>query len=942
MAKQPYHRFGSVKEFCETLQKASRNEHIELFDGTKIRPRISRTRKALGDGDYQYAMEILNEIESEGHVDPEVSLLRIQVEQAMRARTIRQLLEDARTRMEEEEFPLALQKVQSVLEIDSTNVDALALRSDIERHRSVFQIEKWLSIAQQHLHSGLFPNARRAVEEIFKIDRSYKGARELLSEIDRQEHESTRLRQERTDLYQQALTAYRNGEISSALLKLERVLDMGKKFPGHPQTDANYQAFYNQIRSERDELHNSYSEGRKAIDNHDFAGALKVCNEVLSRRPGEPMFKALKLEIEEAERQESSAAVAELHRRVELEPDFDKKLAILKEAVTRFPSEPFFRQSLKLIKERRDLVNSIVLRARHYESQGQYYEALGQWDIMRNIYAQYPGLDVEVERLVRRRDEAARNEARATWANKIDRALQSDDYSKAGEIAAAALAAFPGDSEFTRFRDKADRASHTLDRSRALLEEGRKLAASGNYLLAIGKLREALELNRQDSETRTALVDALVTYARVLVAQNPESALPFAEEALAIDPQDVEARKLVDQVENRGLNETAILEDSAAPKAEPKPLVFDDAVRSPGPLSVAAAASGAAAGYAQAGQRSPAVGPPSRDETETGLDSQCSATVVFPEDLTEFGGRDRPQETVSRVSSFGETMSQSDAPESVPFQGESETEVLSTAPVGPNGDVDRQWMPARQRERSYEESRPSSRSLRILAVALGLILILSATWLAYDRHLFEKSKPVTAASATENSTIAPAQVPAPERHDAPPQPAPLPPAADAKSKNPESNPPVAMEPKPPVIEPKVAAGIPVMVQFRSSAPQSQLKIDNNDDLTCQLPCYLPVMPGRHRLMITAPGYFDAWRTVQIPEDGNPYVTLTQNLTTVHLYSDPDGAAISVDGKEQGRTPAILKLPPGKHQVYLEKGAWKYEGAIIVASGEMDTFTFKNQ
>src|SRR5262249_26306886 len=61
MAKQPWNRFDSAREFGETLQKALRNEPIELFDPARIQPRIQRAAKALENGDYQFAAEIVSE-----------------------------------------------------------------------------------------------------------------------------------------------------------------------------------------------------------------------------------------------------------------------------------------------------------------------------------------------------------------------------------------------------------------------------------------------------------------------------------------------------------------------------------------------------------------------------------------------------------------------------------------------------------------------------------------------------------------------------------------------------------------------------------------------------------------------------------------------------------------------------------------------------------------
>lgn len=410
LAKEPYHRFANARDFADLLQRSVRNERIEVFDRNRILPRINRVKKALNEGDYQFAMEIVTELESEGNIDPEISLLRIQAEQAARAKTIHQLLESARTRMEEEEYPLALQKVQSVLNLEPSNVDALALKSAIEQKRSSTQIEKWQQIARQHADNKLYTKARQAIDEVLHIDPSYQPAKDLLAEIGSGEQQVAKLRREKQELYDSALKSYRNGEISTALTKLERIIEMGKLAPAHPNTEAQYLAFYEQIRSERDELRNAYNEGKRAIEVRDFAKALEICRTVLSRRPREPLFQALKIEAEDLQRQEDSAAIARVHSRIEAESDLDRKCVLLKDAAQQFPEEKTFQSSYKIVKERRDLVNSIVARARHYESQGQFLEASNQWDVLRSIYSQYPGLDFELQRLSRKQEESLRNE----------------------------------------------------------------------------------------------------------------------------------------------------------------------------------------------------------------------------------------------------------------------------------------------------------------------------------------------------------------------------------------------------------------------------------------------------------------------------------------------------------------------------------------------------
>ena len=84
MAKQPWHRYASAKEFAETLQKAVRNEPIEIFNPARMRPRLQRAIETLEQGDCQYAAEIVGELEGEGHLDTAISDLRRRIDDAIR------------------------------------------------------------------------------------------------------------------------------------------------------------------------------------------------------------------------------------------------------------------------------------------------------------------------------------------------------------------------------------------------------------------------------------------------------------------------------------------------------------------------------------------------------------------------------------------------------------------------------------------------------------------------------------------------------------------------------------------------------------------------------------------------------------------------------------------------------------------------------------------
>lgn len=546
MAKEAIHRFVNARDLGETLQKAVSNQPIERFDPSRIQPRIDRAKQAFSDGDEGFAAEILDGIEAEGYLSLEITLLRGQIEQRTRQRRIRQLLETARTRIEQDEIPLALEKIQEVLSIDAENSEARAIRSSIEKLRNERQIESWMDLARKHLDRHAFGEARQALREVLRIRPSNTVAGDLLAETDRREQQSLRIRSEREQLYGSAMKAYQNGEMSSALSKLERVLELGSETPGAaaPDRDAAYQSFYNQVRTERDAIQNAYEAVRRHLADKAFARALEMCDEFSNKYPNDALFQALKLEAVEQQRQEQSAYIANVGRRVDAEADLDRKVSILKEACERYPAEQQFQESLKIARERRDLAFSIVAKARQCEERHQFAEAMGQWEILRSLYPRYPGIDIEISQLSKRREAQAKDESKARLVETIDRALESSDFTRARDLATSALIDSPQDAEFAALERRAREGLERWLQARALLTSGQQLIEEGRFDEAADHLRHALACDPKSTLIRDTLVRSLVEQARPLVDADWRRAELLVNAALEIDAGHPEARSL--------------------------------------------------------------------------------------------------------------------------------------------------------------------------------------------------------------------------------------------------------------------------------------------------------------------------------------------------------------------------------------------------------------
>jgi eukaryotic-like serine/threonine-protein kinase len=538
MAKQSWHRFASARDFGEMLNKALHNDPIEFFDPERTRPRLQRATKALEEGDFQFAGEILGELEAEGHMDESIRSLRQRLDGAVRRKTLSQLLEAARARFEEEEDPLALQKLQEALQIEPDNATALALKSRIENRRSERQIDNWYRLARQHIENHAYAHAREALQNVLQLRPKEARALQLLAEVDRQEQEYKKLRQEKEQLHRAAMDAWQKGDVSNALAKLGVVLDLDRRAPDsvNREGSANYQSFYNEVRSEHDAMNTAYAEARRSLTEQNFGKAMIACQAYLTKYPTNAIFQALKYDIEEQQRQELSAFIASVDRKVESELDLDKRVNILREALDQHPGESHFERALRLVQDKRDLVNSIVARAHLHEEQAAYSDALNDWEILRTIYNQYPGLSFEVERLQKRRDQQARIESKTRLVEQVDTCLHSSDYARALDLLQGSAAEFPNDVELTELEKLAQDGVRRAAEAQRLMAEGQELCAQHDPASGIKRLRQAFELDENNSLARAVLANALVEQAHSIVEGDWREAESLAREALDLNP----------------------------------------------------------------------------------------------------------------------------------------------------------------------------------------------------------------------------------------------------------------------------------------------------------------------------------------------------------------------------------------------------------------------
>ena len=546
LAKDAFNRFSNVREFSDCLQKALRGEPIDIFDPARIEPRLERARKAFDRGDLEDAADIIKGLESENLIAPEIAELSRKIEQVHRAKTIKQFLETARRRFDEGEYVRALQKVQDILDLDPANTDASTLKGAIDRKRSATQIEEWFRLAHQHMENRAYAHARQALERVLDIRPNEARAEGLLVEVERREQEGLRFRNEKQQAYQSALEAYRRGDIDSALQKLERVLDLDRRAPNStsPDQGAVYQKLYEEVRSRRDQLASKENEARRALDEGNFAAAQALCEEVLAAFPNNVVFRALRDDVGQARGLEILAYVAKIERDVAAEPDFNRKVSILEEAGTKYPSESRFEQSLQQVRARRDLVDSLVGRARTAEEAKQFSDAFGIWEMLRKIHPQHPGIGIELDRLQKRREQQILADQKTHWVAQVDQAIAVQNYRKAVTLACDALAEHPGDPELAALERQARQLQARALEAEEKAHRAKELVSSGDAKAGLDLFREAFRLDTHNAVVRTGLVEALLKKAGETIDADWHAAAELVQEALELDSNYPPAKSL--------------------------------------------------------------------------------------------------------------------------------------------------------------------------------------------------------------------------------------------------------------------------------------------------------------------------------------------------------------------------------------------------------------
>jgi len=112
-------------------------------------------------------------------------------------------------------------------------------------------------------------------------------------------------------------------------------------------------------------------------------------------------------------------------------------------------------------------------------------------------------------------------------------------------------------------------------------------------------------------------------------------------------------------------------------------------------------------------------------------------------------------------------------------------------------------------------------------------------------------------------------------------------------------------------------------------------VDDDASSACTSPCMLQLSAGRHTLRAEAAGYQTGRRIFSTPGEADLFLSLDKATGTLTVSSNPPGATILLNGKEQRqKTPAVLSVAAGTYHVEIVRDGRSGTGDVTVGNGEM--------
>ncbi len=496
---------------------------------------VDRALAKLPDDRYQSAEEMADDLET--------------VMSDLRQQEVLDLVPKARTLMESRDLTRARVLLQQVLKVQSKNVEARELLSEVQRQLVRRQrderLEQIRHQAEESLKMRDFEQGMSVVNEGLQLDSQNI---QLLALRDKLQEEKKR-KEQIDDLVRTVDSARRKGDYQAAIASAQEALKVDK-------ANSKLIALCNSIVTEAEqakrkaEARQLLDDARRQLQGRCFDRALEILTRVEELSPAEPELQMLRADATAGfEQNVRKGTISRLEEQVSIANTLEQLQLCsreIREALATMASEPaLVRLNMQVDRRLRDfektrLVDDTIQSCRDLRPR----DAL---DLVLRARQQLPTderlLALEA-RLKERLAQLTSEERRAEYLSSAHDALKSSRYHDAVRILEACQAQSLGNDEVTALLEyaRAEEVEHTRElHKRSTFESAQNLINEGDYDQAIQFLQSVL-VQSEDSTLRMLLDQA--TTARAGVLRQVETALSSAARLVASNRSDDAVRLL--------------------------------------------------------------------------------------------------------------------------------------------------------------------------------------------------------------------------------------------------------------------------------------------------------------------------------------------------------------------------------------------------------------
>jgi serine/threonine protein kinase len=234
-------------------------------------------------------------------------------------------------------------------------------------------------------------------------------------------------------------------------------------------------------------------------------------------------------------RLEKEAFLRDVRSRVEREPSLGRRIAIIEEALTRFPQEQQLQQQSSAIRDLGLRVASISEDAGKFEAAGKYDEALAQWNILRTLHPLQPELDSNIARVTRLREQE-RAKAKAEWVEKIRRQLAASDFERTQALLREAAQQFPRAQALVLLEVQLGDAIKAREKAEKYLVEASRVFEKMRWAKGIEALARAIESAPSDAVVKNQSLNSVAKAAEAALGTDLPTARLLLEWAAVMAP----------------------------------------------------------------------------------------------------------------------------------------------------------------------------------------------------------------------------------------------------------------------------------------------------------------------------------------------------------------------------------------------------------------------